>query len=185
MIRAFLMLCICVACTSIVAQEQRQIANRKIQAVQSRVESHQKDKRNISYSTIYYDRKGRETAVYEFNADSVCTKVEFFEYNKKGKLTLQISIDSVTHTHSRLEQRYDNQNLLIEKTLLTDGKLKERTVYSYNNLDDKTREQVFDESNVLKKETIFTYDFRGMLLRKTTTDGSGKIIYDKINRYDY
>ncbi|MFN5621693.1 MAG: hypothetical protein ACK478_10350 [Flavobacteriales bacterium] len=153
--------------------------------MQSRVESNQKEKRNLSYSTVYYDRKGRETAVYEFNADSVCTQVEFFEYNKKGKLTLQTSIDSVAHTHSRLEQRYDDHNLLIEKTLTTDGKLKERTVYTYNNLDDRTREQVFDESNVLKKETVFTYDFRGMLLRKTTTDGSGKIIYDKINRYDY
>jgi hypothetical protein len=185
MTRFILFISLSLICGFVLAQESRQIAHRKIKTVQSRVESHQKDKDNLSFTTICYDRKGRETAVYEFNADSVCTMVEFFEYNRKGRLISQTTVDSVAHTQSRLEQHYDNRNLLIEKILFTEGKQKERTVYSYNNLDDRIREQVYDETNSLKKETLFTYDFRGMLLRKTTTDSNGKVIYDKTNRYEY
>ncbi len=185
MSRNILLVCLCFICAAANAQDSRQIANRKIKTVHSRIESHQKDKDQLSYTTAYYDRKGRETAVYEFNADSVCTKVELFEYNKKGRLISQTTIDSTEHTYSRLEQHYNNRNLLIEKILFTDGNLKERTVFTYNNVDDRILEQVYDEKNLLKKETTFTYDFRGMLLHKTTTDANGKVIYDKTNRYEY
>jgi hypothetical protein len=183
--RLFVLLSALLTCGMLSAQEARQLAHRKIHIMHSRVESHQKEKDNLSYTTVRYDRKGRESTVFEFNADSVCIQAEFFEYNKNGKLTLHTTIDSLTHSRSRLEQRYDNRNLLQEKILLIDGKQKERTVYTYNTLDDRTFEQVYDESNTLKKETRFIYDFRGMLLRKTTTDINGKIIYDKINHYEY
>lgn len=183
--RLFILLTLSLACSMLSAQDARQIAHRKIKVVHSRIESHQKEKDNLAYTTIQYDQKGRESRVFEFNADSMCIQAEFFEYNKKGKLTLHTTIDSLTHSRSRLEQRYDNRNLLQEKILLIDGQQKERTVYTYNTLDDRICEQVYDESNALKKETRFSYDFRGMLLRKTTTDSSGKVIYDKINHYEY
>ena len=183
--RLFVLLSALLTCGMLSAQEARQLAHRKIKVLHSRVESHQKEKDNLSYTTVHYDRKGRETTVLEFNADSVCIQAEFFEYNKNGKLTLHITVDSLSHSRSRLEQRYDKRNFLQEKTLLIDGKQKERTVYTYNTLDDRICEQVYDDSNTLKKETRFTYDFRGMLLRKTTTDSNGKIVYDKINHYEY
>lgn len=185
MSRTLLLICFTILCATLCAQDSRQIAHRRIKTVQSRVESHLKDKDQLSFTTTHYDRKGRETAVYEFNADSVCTNAEFFEYNKKGRIILHTTIDSIAHVHNRLEQRYDKRNLLVEKTLYLEGKLKERTEFTYNNADDRIGERVYDESNSLKKETTFTYDFRGMLLRKTTTDSNGKVLYDKTNQYKY
>ena len=157
--RLFVLLSALLTCGMLSAQEARQLAHRKINMLHSRVESHQKEKLNLSYTTIHYDRKGRETAVFEFNADSVCIQAEFFEYNKNGKLTLHTTVDSLSHSRSRLEQRYDKRNLLQEKTLFIDGKQKERTVYTYNTLDDRICEQVFDDSiAALTAGTVHVHD---------------------------
>lgn len=166
-------------------QEIRQIKSRKIKVVSCRVENRQKNEAEIKFTRTEFDRKGREILVNEYNADSLCVTSETFEYNRKGKLTTHIKIDSVAHQTTIIRQNYDRWNRLIEKQTWTNARRKERITYTYNNLDNRLSEITYDEKDSIKKQTTYTYDKRGMLLIKRTIDDSGKLLYEKTNTYDY
>ena len=167
------------------SQEDKRIRARKIVSISSRVESVQKDKRIIEFVTTHYDKKGRELSVIRFNGDSICVEAEYFEYNRKGRITMHTVVDSVKHQTTVTKQQYDRWNHLVEKQIHTNGLLQERITYSYNNLDDKTGEVHYDEKGELKKQTTYSYDSRGMLTKKQTLNAKGEVIYEKINQYDY
>ncbi len=166
-------------------QDNRQIRARKIERVQSRTEQVQKGENRTSFSAITYDKKGREIEVKEFDADSTCMKVERYAYNRKGREILQSVTDSVAHKHTVTKSSYDKWNRLSEKVIEENNVIQERIIYSYNTFDDKTEEKVLDGNGNLKKLTRFEYDSRAMLIRKTTTNSKGEIVYDKTYHYEY
>ena len=167
------------------AQDEKQIEARKIKSVHTRIEQNQKDSREISFTTTHYNRKGKETDILLYNADSVCIKAEQFEYNKKGRLIAHMTIDSVKHSTEEVRYTYDQWNRQTEKTIAEDGQITEQTSSEYNNLDDKIREVVRNGKGDVKKEITYTYDSKGMLISRTTVNAAGKVVYQKTNTYDY
>lgn len=180
---AIILLCVVSYLSS--GQESKQIRSRKIERVSSKTEQLQKDKKEVSFETTHYDRKGREVLIEYFNADSICFKTEHFEYNHKGKIILHVTNDSTSHKTTSVEQHYDAWNRLIEKMTNENGVITERIVYAYNNFDDKTSEIHYGKDGALKKKTVFAYDKRGMLIRRTTENAEGTIIFDKSIEYEY
>jgi hypothetical protein len=174
-----------IACHAALSQENRQIRARKITQTNVRTEQIQKGERAISYVATRYDKKGREVEMKEFNSDSICIKVETFDYNRKGREILHTVTDSLSHKHSVIQSFYDKWNRLTEKIISENNQIQERTLFTYNTFDDKTEEKVMDGEGNLKKVTRFDYDSRSMLTRKTTTNSKGEIVYDKIYRYEY
>ena len=185
MMRAFIFLTFSMLSIAIHAQEEKQIEARKIKSVHTRIEQNQKDSREISFTTTHYNRKGKETDIFLYNADSVCIKAEHFEYNKKGKLISYMTVDSVKHNTAEVRYTYDQWNRQTEKTTAEDGQITEKITVEYNNLDDKIREVVRNGKGEVKKEITFTYDSKGMLISRTTVNAAGKVIYQKNNTYDY
>lgn len=167
------------------AQESRQIKARNIERASSRTEQWQKEKREVSFETTHYDRKGREVLVEYFNTDSICYKTERFEYNGKGRTVLHVTADSSQKRTIAVEQHYDQWNRLAEKLTTENGETTERVVYTYNTFDDKTSEILYGKDGKLKKKTMFMYDKRGMLIRRTVENGEGTIINDKTIQYTY
>jgi hypothetical protein len=167
------------------AQDNRQIRLRKIEQTTIRTEQIQKGGKDVSFTTIRYDRKGREVEVKEFDADSNCTKLETMSYNRKGREILHAITDSIAHKHTVTVSNYDKWNRLSEKVVSENNQIQDRTLYSYNTLDDKTEEKVLDGQGNLKKISRFEYDSRSMLIRKTTTNSKGEVVFDKLYRYEY
>jgi hypothetical protein len=181
----FILTCFSLSFYCAIGQENRQIRARRIEEVTTRTEQMQKGVKDVSFTTTCYDKKGREIEVKEFDADSNCTKLETFGYNRKGREILHTIIDSITHKHSTIASNYDKWNRLVEKVVSENTQIQERTLYSYNTFDDKTVEKVEDGQGNLKKVSRFEYDSRSMLIRKTTTNSKGEVIYDKQYRYAY
>jgi len=185
MMRVIFILSLSLCWLNILAQSEKQIQSRRIKTKVTRVESIQKDKRELSFTTTHYDCKGRETEVNYYNTDSVCVKSEHFQYNRKGKTTHHTTVDSIKKSTTEILYTYDRWHRLQEKQTKENSNMRERTVYEYDNFDNKTKELVFNGKNELKKDITYIYDKKGMLMRKTTLNGSGKVIYDKTNTYDY
>jgi len=173
------------AYSSAICQENRQIRSRKIKQTTIRTEQIQKGDKEISFTTIRYDRKGREVEIKEFDADSNCTKLETMSYNRKGREILHAITDSISHKHTVTISNYDKWNRLSEKVVSENNQIQDRTLYSYNTFDDKTEEKVMDGQGNLKKISRFEYDSRSMLIRKTTTNSKGEVLFDKLYRYEY
>ncbi len=185
MIRAILIVSLSLCWLNIFAQGEKQIQSRRIKTKVTRVESIQKEKRELTFSTTHYDGKGRETEVNYYNTDSVCVKSEQFQYNRKGKTTHHTTVDSIKKITTEILYTYDQWNRLREKQVKENSNMRERTIYEYDNFDNKIKEVVLNGKEEIKKDITYTYDKKGMLLRKTTLNGSGKVIYDKTNTYDY
>jgi hypothetical protein len=166
-------------------QDTKQIKSRDISVVCTRTEQLQKGKKEISIEVTHYDRKGRETTIEYFNADSICIATEQFSYNRKGRTIRHSTVDSLEMKSTIIEQEYDRWNRLTQKASYENNTLAERTEYAYNNFDDRISEMVYDKDGKLKKKSEFAYDSKGMLIRKTTTNAEGIITYEKIVSYDY
>jgi len=170
---------------SAIGQDTRQIRARKIKQTNFRTEQIQKGEKEVTFIHTRYDKKGREIEVKEFDADSNCVKLETYNYNRKGKETLRTVTDSLSHKHTVIQSSYDKWNRQVDKVVMENNVVQERTLYTYNTFDDKTEEKVLDAEGNLKKVTRFDYDSRSMLTRKTTTNSKGEIVYDKMYRYEY
>lgn len=177
--------CLSISFCSAIGQENRQIRARRIEETNIRTEQLQKGVKEISFTITRYDKKGRELEIKEFDADSNCIKIETFVYNRKGREILRTMTDSVSHKHAKTTSNYDKWNRLVEKVVSENNQIQERTSYSYNTFDDKTEEKVEDGQGNVKKVSRFEYDSRSMLIRKTTTNSKGEVIYDKQYRYAY
>ena len=175
----------CVLNHHCISQDSKQIKSRNIKSVTSRTEEVQKDRTELGFETTHYDKKGREIRIEYFNRDSVCFKTEHFEYNRKGRTVLHVTADSSKRKTTAVEQHYDQWNRLIEKATSENDELVERIVFRYNNFDDKLSEIHFGKDGKLKKKILFTYDKRGMLIRRTIENGDGVIINDKTIQYTY
>ena len=181
----FILTILSFSCCCVVGQESRQISARRIEEANTRTEQLHKGVKEISFTTTRYDHKGREVEVKEFDADSNCIKIETFVYNRKGREILRTMTDSVSHKHTITTSNYDKWNRLVEKVVSENYQIQERTFYSYNTFDDKTEEKVEDGQGNLKKVSRFEYDSRSMLIRKTTTNSKGEVVYDKKYSYQY
>ena len=167
------------------SQDAKQIKSRGIRAVCTKTEQRQKGKKEISFEVTRFDRKGRETSIEYFNADSICISTEQFSYNRKGRMVRHCTIDSIEMKSTIIEQEYDRWNRLTQKATFENDSLIERIEYAYNNFDDRISEMVFDKDGKLKKKSEFAYDSKGMLIRKTTTNAEGIVTYEKSVSYDY
>jgi len=123
--------------------------------------------------------------VKKFDADSNCVQLETFQYNRKGKEIYHAITDSIAHKKTITTSNYDKWNRLTEKVVSEKNEIQERTLYSYNTFDDKTEEKVLDGLGNVKKVSQYEYDSRSMLIRKTTTNSKGEVVFDKIYRYEY
>jgi hypothetical protein len=167
------------------SQDAKQIQSRGIRVVCTKTEQTLKGHRELSMEVTRYDKKGRETSIEYFNADSICVRTEQFTYNSKGKTIRHCIADSIEKTTNVVEQQYDRWNRLTQKTTIENNLTAERIEYAYNNFDDRISEIVYDKAGKIKKKTTFTYDSRGMLTGKTTTNAEGVITYDKSIEYTY
>lgn len=167
------------------SQDAKQIQSRGIRVVSTKTEQLQKGQKELSIEVTRYDKKGRETSIEYFNADSICVRTEQFTYNRKGKTIRHSTADSIEKKTTLVEQQYDRWNRLTQKTTLENSVPVERIEYAYNNFDDRISEVVYDKDGKLKKKSSFTYDNRGMLIGKTTTNAEGVIIYKKSVEYTY
>ncbi len=167
------------------SQDAKQIQSRGIRVVSTKTEQLQKGQKELSIEVTRYDKKGRETSIEYFNADSICVRTEQFTYNRKGKTIRHSIADSIEKKTTVVEQEYDRWNRLTQKTTIENNLPAERIEYAYNNFDDRISEIVYDKAGKLKKKTTFTYDNRGMLTGKTTTNAEGVITYDKSIEYTY
>ena len=168
-----------------ISQDAKQIQSRRIRMVCTKIEQVQKGQRELSIEVTRYDKKGRETSIEYFNADSICIRTEQFSYNRKGKTVQHNIADSLEKKTTLVQQEYDRWNRLTQRTTIENNLPVERIEYAYNNFDDRISEVAYDKDGQLKKKSTFTYDSRGMLTGKTTTNGEGIIIYDKSIEYDY
>lgn len=183
--RALIFSFIFVAPLLAISQDAKQIQSRGIRVVCTKTEQLQKGQRELSIEVTHYDKKGRETSIEYFNADSMCVRTEQFTYNSKGKTIRHSIADSIEKKTTVVEQQYDRWNRLTQKTTIENNLPLERIEYAYNNFDDRISEIVYDKAGKLKKKTTFTYDNRGMLTGKTTTNAEGVITYDKSIEYTY
>ena len=167
------------------SQEAKQIQSRGIRVVCTKTEQLQKGQRELSMEVTRYDKKGRETSIEYFNADSMCIRTEQFTYNSKGKTIRHSIADSIEKKTTVVEQQYDRWNRLTQKTTLENNQPIERIEYAYNNFDDRISEIVYDKAGKQKKKTTFTYDNRGMLTSKTTINAEGVVTYYKSIEYTY
>ncbi len=167
------------------SQDAKQIKSRGIRSICTKTEQVQKGKKELSIEVTRYDRKGRETSIEHFNADSICIGTEQFSYNRKGRTILHSTADSLEKKSTSVKQEYDRWNRLTQKSNFENDSLIERTEYAYNNFDDRISEMVYDKDGKLKKKSEFTYDSKGMLIRKTTTNAEGIVTYEKSISYDY
>ena len=60
------------------SQDAKQVKSRGIRLVSTKTEQLQKGQRELSMEVTRYDKKGRETSIEYFNADSICIKTEQF-----------------------------------------------------------------------------------------------------------
>ena len=142
----------------------------------------------------YYDTNGKlvldemGVAVYksEFNRQGALTKFEYYGtnnervYNKEGFSYLTIDYDDIGN---RRKMSYFNKDG--KPVLSSDGYAS--TKYEY---DAKTSllvsRQYYDEKNVLVKETKYTYDNRGNIVKQYEVDKNGKLLSNTaVEVYEY
>lgn len=60
----------------------------------------------------------------------------------------------------------------------------QKTIYQYNNQNDKTSEHVYDKSGNLVKRIEYEYDLTGLLTRRRVFNDLGQCQEDKIIKYN-
>lgn len=168
------------------SQGSRQIASRKIAVVSTTVNDVKKGKPVVYHIRSEYDRKGRLVSEKHFDADSLCTRTQTIRYNRRGDVTEDVTFkgnsQEIIEKTEFYYDKFGRDTLRIESK--ADG-ISEKTVFQYNNLDQKTEEKVFDGKGKLMRSSTMTYDKRGMLLTRRTVSDAGEVIYEKNNQYEY
>jgi hypothetical protein len=167
-------------------QGQRQIQSRNIKEVVSTTTENKKGTLTKKTIATQYDRKGRPSSIHILDSDSLCVTRELFMYTKNGDLTsrtlLRGNSDFILEKEEIFYDRWKRDTLIVE---WKDNEVKMKTSIHYDNMDNKTAEITYDNGGKLIKKSLFTYDKKGMLLEKITTDDKDQILYRKQNRYSY
>jgi hypothetical protein len=149
----------CLPLILLTAQSKKEL---KDAGVKSRTEMTSKlvKKSMVTYKESFekYDENGNKTEVIEYDSKGDIKSYTQFEYNDKGKVTKELKIDALS-------------------------KKPVRTIDFFYEEDKLTKEIVYNKKNEVTETSIYTYDGK-LKLEKKTTNGSGKLIETKIYTYE-
>lgn len=163
------------------AQTNRQIRARGIQQVSTHTLTNGK-----SYIEIEsYDKKGHLIRNCEFSEDSSEYKEMIYKFNNKGQKISELRYNSTdTGYFIKTEYAYTNLGSIKESLKKDQNGMIQKTIYQYNNQNDKTSEHVYDKSGNLVKRIEYEYDLTGLLTRRRVFNNLGQCQEDKIIKYN-
>ena len=107
----------------------------------------------------------------------VKARIAYTEKKDKEKGTIVKKIDS--------REEFNSANQLIKEIEYDgDGKLKNYTVYVYENKK-KISETEYSKDNKVKEKRVYTYNAAGVLIARTTYDKDNKVTKKRVYSYEY
>ena len=174
-----------IANTTLYGQSSQQIRDRKIKEVIVKTSDDRNGKHSIRTNISHYDKKGRLIEFIELDMDSVRLKTELHQYDKKGNEVMYVEKDNKGKEILKYIRTFDKWKNETMQTTYENEKVKEVSTSQYNASGNKIEEIVTDANKKVLKKIIFVYDLKGMLVKRTTLNEEGKIIYCKEYNYSH
>ena len=124
--------------------------------------------------------------VYELKNDTLqTTKRSYQEFDKKGKLLMEILLNSDSTVKSKETFIYNRKGAEIENSKFDgSGKLTWKAVTIYNKFNDKKEVMIYGNENLLLEKTYFTYDLFNRKTEEKTVSINGTPIKRVTYSYD-
>ncbi len=170
-----------------ISQTEAQIKSRKIKVV---VSSTTELKDGVAVSRLEretFDKKGNVLERKSFSNDSVCVSWKQFEYDRKGNLIKESTLNPTTGVAKSIKQieynKFNDEVLVVLKN--EKGAIEEETETQYDS--DRRRILVVKRDGEKKTmtSTSFKYDNMGMLVSRITVNAKGDVIVEKAISYTY
>src|ERR1051326_2018426 len=163
-------------------KEKKDIKSFKIKSITETVTDYENGKETSTRKDSYfaYDKDANILVNEEYRKDGTLKHKETNKYDGKGNKTEEVVFDAAESTpkvekNIRCVCKFDmDDNKTEELEYDADGKLIQKTQYSYNTKGDKTFEAVYDASGKLIKKVVYSYDSKGLKVEKKEYDGANK-----------
>lgn len=182
----YILICLLLYPVTFFAQGSKQIQNRKIKEIVT-VEFNAYDDAENRKIHEWYDAKGRLIERKVFNTGDTLRFHKIIEYTDRYGSYIETIMDIRTgKPKSGLKVVFNKWHDETENTRLNqDGKTVERKVSAYDAHGKLLKEVYYGDSDSLRKSIEYTYDHKGMLIKKEVRDKNGQTIEMKQLTYTY
>ncbi len=169
------------------AQSRRTIREMKIRKVEIQQQEFKKDKfEQVRNSVSEYDKHGNLVKEIEYNSDSTFKTYETYAFDRNNHEIEHCTFDKFGKITQKTISKYDNLDDKREELIYNaNNELQERVEFVYDNFGQKTEENSFNKEGILKEKTVFKYDRKGSLIERSIFDENQKLIYSRKYTYFY
>jgi antitoxin component YwqK of YwqJK toxin-antitoxin module len=113
-------------------------------------------------------------------------KVTKDTFVKNGNALEEINFDNLGKIKERTVCKYNNINEKSEKVSFdANGKQITKETYKYNADEEKIEENIYNGNNILVSRSVYTFNGKGLRKEKKTFDAKGNLIQTKTYQYEY
>lgn len=135
-----------------------------------------------SESFKLFDKKGRIIEEQEIDLNSKEKSRVVYSYAKNIIREEHFKNDSLLYT---LTNEYQFKKLVLKTKKFPNGQAVILEKNSWNKWRDKEEELIFDKNGELKKRSVYTYNKKGLLIKKQVFNSKGELIQEKSTEYEY
>lgn len=135
-----------------------------------------------SESFKVFDRKGRIIEEQEIDLNSSEKTRVIYSYDKNLIREDHFKNDSLLYA---ITNEYQFKKLVLKTKKSPNGQAVIIEKNSWNKWGDKEEELQFDKNGELKKRSIYTYNNKGLLVKKQVFNSKGDLLQEKSTEYEY
>jgi len=118
--------------------------------------------------------------------DGKTIKDAFHRCDKNGNVLEETNYDNLGKIKERTTYKYNNINEKSEKVSFdAAGKQTAKETYKYNADEEKSEENIYNGNNILVSRSVYSFNNKGLRKEKKTFDAKGTLIQTKTYQYEY
>lgn len=167
------------------AQSRRSIREMNIRKVEIQQHELKKDKfEQVRNAVSEYDKHGNLIKEIEYNSDSTFKTFETYIFDRNNHEIEHVIFDKFGKMTQKTISKYDNLDDKKEELIYNgSNELQQRVEFVYDHFGQKMEEISYNKEGILQEKVVFKYDRKGSLIERSIFDGNQRLIYCR--RYTY